>query len=251
MDPLQLIVDELTATTEVLRELEFLTPPDLVFVTETELAERVRALIEDELDPAETRRDELLLTTLGLVENGTDLAALYVDLYSEQVAGFYDGETGELVVSIGDGELSQLQRLTLVHELTHALTDQHFGFADRLVRLDDDQRYENLTALTAVAEGDATLIETLYLGALTWDEQLAVLSDSMEVETEDGFQPINSISKTIEYEIWVLTTEDGLSITSPAAILEYTFSERTLILFIFFISCIFRVHILQFYWVKS
>ncbi len=184
IDPLQLVIDELTVTTESLRELAFLTPPDLVFVTDDELAERVRTLVEDELDPAETRRDELLLTTLGLVENGTDLAALYVDLYSEQVAGFYDGETGELVVPIGDGELSQLQRLTLVHELTHALTDQHFGFADRLVRLDDDQRYEDLTALTAVAEGDATLIEMLYLGALTWDEQSAVLSGSMEVETE-------------------------------------------------------------------
>lgn len=184
VDPLTLVIDELTAVTEAVRQLDFLSPPDLVFVTDDELAARVRALIEDELDPVETRRDGLLLAALGLVDPGTDLAALYADLYSEQVLGFYDGDTGELVVPIGDGELSQLQRLTLVHELTHALTDQHFGFADEMIELEDDQLFEHLTALSAVAEGDAKLTETLYLATLARDDQLAILESSLEVDSD-------------------------------------------------------------------
>jgi hypothetical protein len=171
IDPLQLEIDELTAVTEQLRDLKFITPPKLVLVTGEELAERVRLLIEEDLDPGETRRDELLLATLGLIESGTDLAGLYADLYSEQVSGFYDSETGEMVVPIGEEELSQLQKLTLVHELTHALTDQYFGFGDERMRLDEQQQYERLAALTAVAEGDATLVETLYLGSLSTEEQ--------------------------------------------------------------------------------
>ncbi|NNC40902.1 MAG: hypothetical protein HKN95_09450 [Acidimicrobiia bacterium] len=184
IDPLQLEIDELTAVTEQLRDLKFITPPKLVLVTDEELADRVRLLIEEDLDPGEIRRDELLLATLGLIESGTDLAGLYTDLYSEQVSGFYDSETGEMVVPIGGEELSQLQKLTLVHELTHALTDQYFGFGDERVRLDEQQRYERLAALTAVAEGDATLVETLYLGSLSIEDQLAVLSGSLEIETE-------------------------------------------------------------------
>ena len=155
IDPLQLEIDELTAVTEQLRDLKFITPPKLVLVTGEELAERVRLLIEEDLDPGETRRDELLLATLGLIESGTDLAGLYADLYSEQVSGFYDSETGEMVVPIGEEELSQLQKLTLVHELTHALTDQYFGFGDERMRLDEQQQYERLAALTAVARNQA------------------------------------------------------------------------------------------------
>ncbi|MDF1596719.1 MAG: hypothetical protein P1T08_11625 [Acidimicrobiia bacterium] len=182
-DPLLLAIEDLTAVTEDIRQLQFVAPPNVVLVTEAELAERVRTLIEDELDPNETRRDELLLVALGLIGAATDLADLYTDLYSEQVAGFYDGETGELVVPFGDGALSQLQRLTLVHELTHALTDQHFGFADLIIDLDEAQRFEEMAAFTAVIEGDATLTETLYLGSRSRDDQLEVLDAAMEIET--------------------------------------------------------------------
>jgi hypothetical protein len=135
IDPIQIVIDELAAITEDIRGLDFLTSPTVVFVSDDELADRVRETIDEELDPDETVRDELLLKALGLLSPGVDLESLYTDLYAEQVAGFYDGEVQELVVPIGDGELSELQRLTLVHELTHALTDQYFEFADRMVEL--------------------------------------------------------------------------------------------------------------------
>lgn len=184
VDPLTLLIEELTTVIETVRQLDFRSPPDLVFVTDAELAVRVRALIEDELDPVETRRDALLLAALGLIDPGTDLATLYTDLYSEQVVGFYDGESGELVVPIGDGELSQLQRLTLVHELTHALTDQHFRFAGEMIELEDGQLFERLTALSAVAEGDAKLTEALYMKTLARDAQLEILQSSLEVDSD-------------------------------------------------------------------
>ena len=154
-----------------------------MFVSDDELADRVRETIDEELDPDETVRDELLLKALGLLSPGVDLESLYTDLYAEQVAGFYDGEVQELVVPIGDGELSELQRLTLVHELTHALTDQYFEFADRMVELDDAQQFEQVAALSALVEGDASLTETLYLQSQSREHQLAVLEASMEIDT--------------------------------------------------------------------
>jgi hypothetical protein len=183
IDPIQIVIDELAAITEDIRGLDFLTSPTVVFVSDDELADRVRETIDEELDPDETVRDELLLKALGLLSPGVDLESLYTDLYAEQVAGFYDGEVQELVVPIGDGELSELQRLTLVHELTHALTDQYFEFADRMVELDDAQQFEQVAALSALVEGDASLTETLYLQSQSREHQLAVLEASMEIDT--------------------------------------------------------------------
>ena len=177
------MIDELTAITEDIRGLAFLTSPTVVFVSDEELADRVRATIDEELDPDETVRDELLLKALGLLLPGVELESLYTDLYAEQVAGYYDGEVQELVVPIGDGELSELQRLTLVHELTHALTDQYFEFADRMVELDDAQRFEEVAALSALVEGDASLTETLYLRSQSQEQQMEVLDASMEIDT--------------------------------------------------------------------
>jgi len=59
-------------------------------------------------------------------------------------------------------------RVTIVHELTHALQDQHFD----LTKLDDAVETEGEDfALTALVEGDATSIEDDYLFSLPQAEQ--------------------------------------------------------------------------------
>ncbi len=165
-------IAELIALTEELRELTFDRPPLITVVTPDELAERVRLLIEEELVPDELARDQALLASLGVLPDGVDLGDLYLALYAEQVQGYYDGETGELVVpSSGDG-MDVLDKMVLVHELTHALTDQAFGFHSRLEVLVDANEYETSAALRALVEGDATYTQALYFWQLPGDEQI-------------------------------------------------------------------------------
>lgn len=175
---LQAAIDELIAVTEDIRGLAFQSPPKVVFVTEAELAERVRQLIEEDLQPEETARDEAALKLLGILDPERDLLQLYLDLYSGVVAGYYDPDEGELVVPATDGSLSASQKVTLVHELTHALTDQYFDFGSRSEQLDDEQRYEEALALAAVVEGDATLTEVIYFQSLSTSEQRDVLNSA-------------------------------------------------------------------------
>lgn len=175
-------IDELIAVTEDLRELKFLEPPTVTLVSDDELAARLREQIDEELDPADLARDTALQVLLGLIEPGTDLLALYTDLYSEQVAGYYDGDAREMVIPAGE-DLNALQKVTLVHELTHALTDQHFGFSDRMDDLDEQQRYDELSALQGLVEGDATFTEILYVTELSAGEQLQVLTLSLDQDT--------------------------------------------------------------------
>jgi hypothetical protein len=175
-------VDRLIALTEELRELEFLSPPVVTVVTRQELAERVRADLAEDLEDIAT--SEKVYRLLGLVGPELDLAELYQDLYGEQVAGFYDGDAGELVVPADTTTFSLLQQSTMVHELTHALTDQHFGMWDSYQALVDAERFDEATALLAMIEGDAVLTEALFYETLDQGDQSDLLDDSLDVDRD-------------------------------------------------------------------
>lgn len=172
----------LIALTEEIRRLEFLHTPDIVVVTSDELAERVRERLEEQLEDIPV--DEALYRLLGLIDSETDLATLYTELYSEQVAGYYDGEVGELVVPRSGEGFTVVQRATLVHELTHALTDQHYEFHPRYSGLIDEDRYDQASAFQALIEGDAVLTELLYLQGLSTEEQAEFFRESFAADSD-------------------------------------------------------------------
>jgi len=173
---------ELVAVTEAVRGLEFLWEPELSIVSDEELARRVRAEIEEELDPADLAIDEAFFEVLGLLDPSIDLLAAYTDLYAEQVAGFYDPDTGEMVVS-SDAELTAFEKMIVVHELVHALTDQHFGFAAAMDELVDAEQYHEAAALQALAEGDATYFQIVYFQQLSLVEQISAVDESLAADT--------------------------------------------------------------------
>ena len=111
----------------------------------------------------EVAQDTLVLSLFGLLEPGYDLHKLYVDLYSEQIAGFYDDETQEMVVVQGEQFLGP-ERMTYAHEYTHALQDRVYDLENGLNMNDEtcDQNSEYCAAVQALLEGDATLTETLW-----------------------------------------------------------------------------------------
>ncbi len=156
---------ELVRLTEEVRDLEFSEPPTITVVTRAELEQRVRTLIQE--DAEDFPSDEALYKLLGLLDPDADLETMLTDLYGEQVAGFYDGETGELVVAIREDGFSVVQRGTLVHELTHAVTDQHFEFDPVINQMFDDDRLDQVSAFQGLVEGDASMAEILYLQTLS------------------------------------------------------------------------------------
>jgi hypothetical protein len=171
---------ELVRATEEIRGLRFIDPPLITVVTDDELAARVRALIEEEAEdfPA----DEALYKLLGLLDAEVDLETLLIDLYSEQVAGFYDGETGELVVPMRDRGFSVVQRSTMIHELTHSLTDQHFDFDPLMQQMFDEERLDEASAFQALVEGDASLAEFIYIQSLSQRELGEFFAEALETD---------------------------------------------------------------------
>ncbi len=156
--------------------------------------------------PAEDRaRDERILKVFGLVPQDTDLSRLYVDLYSEQVAGYYDPETGEMVVirseSSGDS-LSPSQEITYAHEVVHALQDQNFSFDEALATSNQSNDDVSL-ATTALIEGDATVAQTEYLTArpgLMFRLTAEFATSNIPTDQLDAAPPIIRASLLFPYE---------------------------------------------------
>lgn len=194
-------LDALVAATEDVRGLEFIEPPEIVVVSSQELAERVEAQIDEELDPTDALVSQRLFELLGLLDGTVNLRQAYVDLYAEAVGGYYDTDTGELVIS-GDAILSPLSKTIVVHELIHALTDQHFGFGARLDDLTDGERYHEASALQALVEGDALYYQLVYMQTLPTAEQVEAVQESLGADTtvQDSLPAWFSLDLTWPYD---------------------------------------------------
>lgn len=176
-------IQSLISITEDLRGRRFLEPVRVTVLSADELADRVRTDLAEELDLDDLAVEQAFARMLGILPAEVDLAAALVDLYAEQVGGFYDSDTGELVVA-GDEDLSPLARTIIVHELVHALADQHFGLGDTLDALVDAERYHEAAAVQALAEGDATYFQLVYLQErLSPEEQIEAVLESLEADT--------------------------------------------------------------------
>jgi hypothetical protein len=109
--------------------------------------------------------------TIGVVPPGTSIRRSIERFAGSQVIGYYDPLTGQLVF-IGTEDPTPVQKVTLAHELTHALDDQHFRL-DRLNTLENDCADEAFQAALGAVEGDATYFMIVYAQRfLTLDEQL-------------------------------------------------------------------------------
>ena len=157
-----------------LRALSWEHEVEVAFVDDAELSQRLDVLLEEDVDDEALAAEHRLLAALGAVPDDLDLEQVQRELLDEQVAGYYVPETGELVVRVPeDGTIRPLDRVTLAHELEHALADQALGLPEAAHDPDPRDADARLGAL-ALIEGDATLLMNLWaLEHLSLTEQLA------------------------------------------------------------------------------
>ena len=159
---------QLQAFVEEARGLEFTEPVDVEVLVPADYEERTRSEFREEIE--EDREDLDLAAAqyqaLGLLEADIDIVDILERYLTTGTAGVYRPDTKELVVR--GAELTADVRVTLVHELTHALDDQVFGL-DR-PELDDREDESGFT-FAALVEGNATLVEEQYVASLSSEER--------------------------------------------------------------------------------
>jgi hypothetical protein len=163
--------------------LRFKHPVPYGVLTKDQLRIFLDQRIKKAIKPADMRAEELTLQMLGLIPSDFDLRQNTVDLLTEQAAAFYDYNKKKLFILAGSGSGIE-DRTALVHELAHALADQHFhlGKYIREGELSDD----GSTARLAVMEGQATWLMAAYLAkqdggvAEVPDRMLDLMTESIQ-----------------------------------------------------------------------
>jgi hypothetical protein len=142
-----------------MRRLRFRGAPKARYLRRAELERQIRREIDSSFPNAEAAAESRALVALGAVPRGTNLKRLLKRALPGQVAGFYDPRTRRLVVGSNAGKkLNTIERLTLAHELEHALVDETNGLPSFLDEQEAADGREDLElAGLSLVEGDATL----------------------------------------------------------------------------------------------
>ena len=138
--------------------MELKVPVRLEVRTRSELERYLESKLDEELPPEEAKARVGVYAMLGLLDPDTDLRALLLGLYGEQVAGFYEPDSTAFFVI--EGQSVATLRPLLVHELVHAVQDQS---VDLRALSDSDLGNDRATAAMAAIEGHATLVMFEYL----------------------------------------------------------------------------------------
>lgn len=181
------LVDSLRGPVEQATGLRFTAPPRSAMRSRDQVREYLIRKLDEELPPKRLHGLETTYRLFGLLPDTLHLRPLLIDLYTEQVAGFYDPDSATLF-GVEGADRTQL-RFVLAHELIHALQGQHLPL-DSI--LDARENNDRLSAAQAILEGQATLasLEVLAPGAAVaqnpqfWEmyrEQVRAQQSSMPV----------------------------------------------------------------------
>jgi hypothetical protein len=180
-EELRSLSDRISEEVAELRGLDFRQEVELEVLDASGVRTWVEELIGRDYTTEDIAGEQDMARLLGMLAPDLDLRELYLDLMEDQVLGLYDPVERVFAVSSSAG--SGVLRMTLAHELTHALDDQHHGLA-RLQRQRDGNGDAQL-AFHCVAEGSGLAVMNAWMkGAMQRGElsmkELMALQEKMK-----------------------------------------------------------------------
>src|SRR2546423_11481402 len=155
-------VAPIAASVARLRGLEFRHPVPVRFLSPADFEKQIAGepASTGAVQRAELDRTTSILRALGLLGGDVDLASSIDTARRAGTLALYSFTRKEVLVR--GSTIDAAHRVTIAHELTHVLQDQHFD----LGKLEKRAHYSesgDTSAFTALVEGDAVRIERKYL----------------------------------------------------------------------------------------
>lgn len=171
---------ELMSVTEELRGLKFIYDLPVELVSSNRMSGIIEEQLDEEMEPEIDRAYSALYIMLGLMPRGSSLRSDYESVIEEQVAGLYDphekrfyvvdidygsmlegmfgdlGAAGSFLEGFLSGLDFDMSDTIIVHELTHALDDQHFDIEGKMDELMESESDDAQLAYQSLVEGNAT-----------------------------------------------------------------------------------------------
>lgn len=169
------------------RGLEFEHPVQVNFLSEEEYSKRAT----EGGDSADAETDQYYadqvaqLRAMGFITGDVDLKAASDTLSDSGTLAYYDPEVEQVFVR--GTEMTPALRVTLAHELTHVLQDQHFDL-ERMQTFDDGRA----AVMRALAEGDATRIEDVYVDEVLTDEERTAYEEESAKSGDEATEELDA-----------------------------------------------------------
>ncbi len=162
-------VADLADYVEDVRDLDFDHPVQVDFLTPAEYTSATTGGLSDaeEEELAELDSAAAQLRALGVVSGALDLREVVGQASDAGTLAFYNPDDKR--IRVRGTEVTVGLRVTLVHELTHALQDQHFDLGGLLEG--DDVDSSASAARRGLGEGDALRVEDQYVSEELTDEE--------------------------------------------------------------------------------
>jgi hypothetical protein len=151
-ETLSRMVDSLQGRVERATGLKFQSPPRSALRTRGQVRAYLLRKLDQELPAAKLEGLETAYRLFGLLPDTLDLRPMLLELYTEQVAGYYDPDSATLF-GVSGADPAQL-RVVVAHEMVHALQGERIPL-DSILK--DKSNNDRLAAAQSVLEGQATL----------------------------------------------------------------------------------------------
>ena len=156
-------------------------PIEWAFITRDQLRSNLVDILEEDRD--EILLDQKLFQVLRLIGPEVVLQDIWLDVLSENVAGYYHLEEEKLYVITDSPEFTPLNLVTHAHETTHALQQQNYDIHATREALEGNS--DAYAAFTALIEGDASIVEAIYMiEHFTEEEQRKAREESQAASSD-------------------------------------------------------------------
>ena len=151
-DTLSRMVDSLRGRVEAATGLPFKSPPRSAMRTREQVRAYLLQKLDEELPRAKLEGLETAYRLFGMLPDTLDLRPMLLELYTEQVAGYYDPDSA-MLFGVTGADPTHL-RVVVAHEMVHALQGERMPL-DSI--LSDKSNNDRLAAAQSILEGQATL----------------------------------------------------------------------------------------------
>jgi hypothetical protein len=152
--------DEMLRSTAHLRGLEPKGPIQKGVKDKAEITRYLNERVRAEYAEGKVEKEARVLRKLGFIPESMDYRAFVIKLLTEQIGGYYDPD--KRTFFIASWLSSEEQKPVMIHELTHALQDQHFDVAGILKEDRSMGNDDRILSHQAVMEGDGMVVMLQY-----------------------------------------------------------------------------------------
>ena len=154
-------IDQITAQVPPIRELQPTKDVPYQEISRDDFTRYLESQASQDTTPTWQAAEERFLKRLGLLPQDSDLSQLLLQLYSGEVAAYYEPTNGTFYLIETGQPFGPADKVTVAHEYTHALQDQHFDLEGN--RIKDPAEGDAAEAQLSVIEGDATMTSQLWM----------------------------------------------------------------------------------------